>query len=82
MAFEDELHFDQTQPETRPKSFEEKYRAGLLGERTRTTEAGGFIPCHLPNLASQARTSVDRAGCQAPPQESYYQHLLTLMEVV
>ncbi len=41
-----------------------------------------FIPCHLPNLASQARTSVDRAGCQAPPQESYYQHLLTLMEVV
>ena len=39
-------------------------------------------PLSLANLASQARTSVDRAGWQAPPHESYYQHLITLMEVV
>ena len=41
MAFEDERHVDQAASETHPKSFEASYRAGLLGERTRTTEAGG-----------------------------------------
>jgi hypothetical protein len=40
MAVENERQFDQTPAEAQPKSFEEYYQAGLLGERTRATEDG------------------------------------------
>jgi hypothetical protein len=62
MAFEDELHFDQPHPETRPKSFEVKYCAGLLGERTRTTEAGGTTIYVAYRFFFQRGESADEQG--------------------
>jgi len=39
-------------------------------------------PLSLAKPSEPGRHPVAHAGCQAPPHESYYQHLITLMEVV
>ena len=83
MAFEDERRFDQTQSETQPKTFEETYRAGLVGERTRTNEDGGKTTFFAYRFFLQRGEPADEEGlanfCLSALQAGYKEAMSSLI---
>jgi hypothetical protein len=83
MAFEDERRFDQPPAERQPKNFEEIYRRGLLGERTRTNEDGSTTTYVAYRLFLQRGEPADEQGvadfCLNALQAGYKEAMGTLI---